>query len=64
MTDPVVSSYPGTDDMPTSLGITYKQFAVLLAMATENLPTNTTVTVDDIDAILTWVLPEYREMLS
>lgn len=57
-------AYPGTADMMTSLGITYRQFAVLLAKATENLPADTPVTTEDIDAILTWVLPDYREMIS
>ncbi len=46
------------------LGITQQQYAMLLALATENLPTNTVVTVDDIDAILTWVLPDYRKLLG
>ena len=32
--------------------------------AFENLPTDTTVTMDDVDAILTWCLPEYDDMQS
>jgi ABC-type branched-subunit amino acid transport system substrate-binding protein len=32
----------------------------LISMAFENLPTTTEVTRDDVDAILTWVLPEVR----
>jgi hypothetical protein len=46
------------------IGITDTQFAVLCSKAFENLPTDTSITIDDVDAILTWVLPNYKEMVG
>lgn len=48
----------------TIFGITGKQYALLLAKGKEGLPTNTEIELEDIDAVLTQVLPEYREMLN
>jgi hypothetical protein len=52
------------DRIMDGYGITQRQYAVLMAKAFENLPTDTDITVDDIDAILCWVLPDYRDMLA
>ncbi len=37
---------------------TLQQHTALIARAFESLPTSTTVTTDEVDAILTWILPE------
>jgi hypothetical protein len=41
-----------------------KVWAALCQRAFENLPTNTKVTFVDVDAILTWVLPEYERITA
>lgn len=38
-------------------GLTQDDWRRLCMRAFDNLPTDTTVTMDDIDAILTWCLP-------
>ena len=43
-------------------GLTQDQWRRLCQRAFENLATDTTVTMNDVDAILTWCLPEYNEM--
>lgn len=49
----------------TSVGLPQDEYRRLCMRAFENLPTDTTVTMDDVDAILTWCLPEYdREKSS
>jgi hypothetical protein len=42
--------------------LTPDQYRRLCLRAFENLPADTPVTMDDVDAILTWCLPEYDEM--
>jgi hypothetical protein len=41
-----------------------KQWALLCQRAFENLPTDTSVTFDDVDAILTWCLPDYERVTA
>lgn len=41
-----------------------KLWARLCQHAFENLPTNTTVTFEDVDAILTQCLPEYDRIMA
>lgn len=50
--------------MISYLEITYNQYAKLLASAFENLSTNTEVTIDQVDAILTQCLPLYKDMIE
>lgn len=40
-------------------GMTMDQYRRLCLRAFENLETDTPVTMEDVDAILTWCLPEY-----
>lgn len=44
------------------LGITMDDYQKLCLRAFENLPTDTSVTIGDVDSILTWCLPEYNRM--
>jgi hypothetical protein len=46
----------------TSSGLTQDQWRRLCLRAFENLPTDTQVTMEDVDSILTWCLPAYDEM--
>jgi hypothetical protein len=46
----------------TANGLTQDQWRRLCLRAFENLATDTPVTMDDVDAILTWCLPEYDRM--
>jgi hypothetical protein len=46
----------------TSSGLTQDQWRRLCLRAFENLPTDTQVTIEDVDSILTWCLPAYDEM--
>lgn len=41
-----------------------KQWARLCQHAFENLPADTMVTFEDVDAILTWCLPEYDRITA
>jgi hypothetical protein len=43
-------------------GLSQDEYRRLCLLAFENLPTDTTVTMDDVDAILTWCLPEYDRL--
>jgi hypothetical protein len=45
-----------------TIGLTDDQYRRLCLRAFENLPSDTQVTLNDIDAILTWCLPEYDDM--
>lgn len=42
--------------------INSEQWNTLCGHAFENLPQNTAVTFADVDAILTWCIPEYERM--
>lgn len=44
------------------LGITMGDYQKLCMRAFENLPADTGVTIDDVDSVLTWCLPEYNRM--
>jgi hypothetical protein len=44
------------------LGITLSKYTKLCLSAFENLPADTGVTIDDIDSVLTWCLPEYNRL--
>jgi hypothetical protein len=46
----------------TSSGLTQDQWRRLCLRAFENLPTDTQVTMEDVDSILTWCLPAYDDM--
>lgn len=46
----------------TSVGLTQDEWRRLCLRAFENLPSDTTVTMEDVDAILTWCLPEYDRL--
>jgi hypothetical protein len=46
----------------TASGLTQDQYRRLCLRAFENLRSDTQVTMDDVDAILTWCLPVYDEM--
>lgn len=46
----------------TSLGLTQDEYRRLCLRAFENLPADTAVTMDDVDAVLTWCLPEYDRL--
>lgn len=43
-------------------GITEDEYRALCLKAFENLREDTTVTMDDVDSILTWCLPEFKEV--
>jgi hypothetical protein len=45
----------------TAGGLTQDQWRRLCLRAFENLPADTQVTMDDVDAILTWCLPLHDE---
>lgn len=40
------------------------EWIALCQKAFENLPRDTSVTFDDVSAILTWVLPEYENLTA
>lgn len=46
----------------TSHELTQDEYRRLCLRAFENLPTDSTVTMEDVDAILTWCLPEYDRL--
>lgn len=49
-------------DQTTTGGLSQDQWRRLCLLAFENLPADTPVTMNDVDAILTWCLPEYDDM--
>lgn len=53
-----------SDLIDTSTTQGQKVWAGLCNHAFENLPTNTTVTFEDVDAILTWTLWRYEEITA
>jgi hypothetical protein len=48
----------------TGMGLSLAQYATVIAMAQENLPKNSPVSLPDIDAILTAALPAYRDLMG
>jgi hypothetical protein len=44
--------------------LTQDEWRQLCLRAFENLQTDTTVTMGDVDAILTWCLPEYDRLIT
>lgn len=51
-----------SDERSALTGLTQDQYRRLCLRAFGNLPSDTPVTMDDVDAILCWVLPEYDDM--
>ncbi|MEV4255030.1 hypothetical protein AB0J52_17900 [Spirillospora sp. NPDC049652] len=46
----------------TRVDLTNDEYHRLCVTAFENLPTDTAVTMEDLDAIFTWCLPEYDRL--
>lgn len=62
---PNPTTTPATGNLQrTVYDLTQDEWRHLCQAAFENLPTNTTITMTDIDAILTWCLPIYHDIIG